>query len=135
MKYTHRSDGILARCICDDALHNGVRKKVWLFKMPDSENEVVDFTDMFNASCFFNRKYVERTQWDDVKVDTPIWVYIGNRTPLRRHFAKSLPDGRACYFGSGRTSHTCDIEDIQTQASEVFVSLTPVAAKDLPWNK
>lgn len=134
MKYTHKStDGILARCICDDALHNGVRKKVWLVKVPDSTNEFLDYTDMFNVSCCFNRTYVERSKWDDVKVDTPIWVYQKGYEVSHRHFAEVSSNGAVYYYIDGRTSHTSI--GIMLASVSSFVSLTPVAAKDLPWNK
>jgi len=136
MKYTHKSEGgILARCICEDALHNGVHKKVWLVKMPDSENELLDYSDAYNVSYCFKRTFVEHSKWDDVKVDTPIWVYMQNQPPMKRHFAKAMQNGEACYFVSGKTSHSSNPEDTLNQPSEAFVSLTPVATKDLPWNK
>jgi hypothetical protein len=69
-----------------------------------------------------------------------------NQPPMKRHFAKAMQNGRACYFLSGKTSHSSNPEDTLNQpseafvsltpvASEAFVSLTPVATKDLPWNK
>lgn len=107
MKYTHRSnDGILARCICDDALHNGVRKKVWLFKMSDSANEFLDYTDMFNVSCCFNRTYVERSKWDDVPVDAPVVIKAKkSKVEFLRHFAK-FEGGKVWTWKDGCTSHT-----------------------------
>lgn len=141
MKYTHKAKGgHLARLICDDALHSGVKKSVFLVKAVDSENEYLDYTDMKGNSLTFNRQYVERSQWDDVAVDTPIWVYRCGWKVQRRHFAGVSSSGVVQYFASGTTSHThihavAASDSIAAVAAGTFVSLTPVAEEDLPWNK
>lgn len=116
VKYTHRTrSGRPARILCTD-FGGSLRPVLAAVQYPDASESLVflqanlkekDDTDS-------ERDLFERSPWDDVAVDTPIWVceYKGCPTQwVPRHFAK-YENGALFAWVDGKTSHTCDDEQL-----------------------
>lgn len=112
IKYTHRTrSGHLARILCTDfkgsessvlvAWQCDDRSEALVFLLPDLKEaaDAVSPLDLF-----------ERSKWDDVAVDTPIWVR--DREDFlwdTRHFAR-YGNGTVYAWCNGGTSHTVGAE-------------------------
>lgn len=66
-------------------------------------------------------KYLGIVDWSKVAVDTPILVEKTLGAFVKRHFAK-FENGRVCFFDCGRTSWSCDINEI-TYIAPKYVKL------------
>ena len=107
IKYTHKTkDGRKARLVCTDMV--GTQNLLVLVKYKDEEvphsySNNLKFYESGNPS---DMDLEEMSVWEDVAVDTPIWVfnhYDGKWTP--EHFAK-YHNGEVYIYGNGRTSHS-----------------------------
>lgn len=118
MNYTHKtSDGSLARVICDDlvgtcncvvAILVGGFEIVRTFHK-DSEGSIRNNEETLR----------EINPWDDVPVDTPVWVRDSTSTGwFARHFAK-YENGVVFCWRDGLTSHsTKNIRALKTRSWE-----------------
>lgn len=111
-KYTHKTrEGSRARIICED--YKGVYPVVAAIETQDTPPK--EFIRTFEAATALG-VYVSPSSgcilerfdpWDDVSIDTPVWVRHSSGEPWRtRHYAGKLEDGRIATFSEGRTSHT-----------------------------
>lgn len=112
MKYTHRTrDGRKARIVCYDV--EGAEFPVLALVLLEKGTEKVEHFYSYTSELYFHESKAadsldlfEISPWDDVAVDTPIWVRRFESESWRpRHFAKY--EGGVVYsFQDGRTSHS-----------------------------
>ena len=106
MKYTHKtSEGSLARVLCDD-LVGGCNCAVAIL-VGGAEIVRIFHKDSDGSIRNTNETLKEISPWDDVAVDTPIWVReTGVSAWQPRHFAK-FDSGNVYFWANGTTSHSC----------------------------
>lgn len=115
VKYTHKTkSGRKARLIYINAV--GDLPLVFLVLQKDNQEGAHRYTNNF---MYFHdgpsspMDLIELSIWDDVEVDTPIWVYndrLDMWSPV--HFAK-YTGGSVFAFRNGKTSHSgCDSMEI-----------------------
>lgn len=126
IKYTHRTAaGELARIICRDrqddrypvialVRSDGLQQEMCYYLTED-----LGRTDRVGKDT--TPWLTERSPWEDVAVDTPVWVLQKNREPVPRHFHKY--DGKYIWlFTGGLTSHTgSDSYNLQYSPDEVVL--------------
>ena len=105
MKYTHKtSDGSLARVLCDD-LVGGCNCAVAIL-VGGAEIVRIFHKDSDGSIRNTNETLKEISPWDDVAVDTPVWVRETEFSLWKpRHFAKFDSNKVYCWANS-TTSHT-----------------------------
>ena len=110
IQYTHRTAaGELARIICRDRQDDRY-PVVALVKSEGLQQELCyylreDFGRAGRVDEDNTPWLTERSPWEDVAIDTPVWVLQKNREPVPRHFCK-YESGYVWLFSSGLTSHT-----------------------------
>lgn len=115
VKYTHRTrSGHPARILCTDFLCH--RPVVAASLQSDgTEALLVLLADLrIDANIDSQSDLFEHSPWEDVAVDTPIWVCNYKGCPpqwVPRHFAK-YENGVVFAWMSGMTSHTRDDEQL-----------------------
>ena len=107
------------------------RNKKYAFKSPDGVNTVCRVSGngenilivggKYDAYCLDEAyrlrqisefDFEEYVDWENVKIDTPIWVRNSNVVNwLPRHFAK-YEDDEVFAFNHGKTSHATNMKDI-----------------------
>jgi len=116
VKYTHRTrSGLPARILCTD-FGDSLRPVLAAVQHSDASESLVFLLANLKVSAGTDSHYdlFERTPWDDVAVDTPIWVCDYKGSPSRwapRHFAK-YEGGVVFTWLDGTTSHTGDGEQL-----------------------
>ena len=112
MKYTHKtSDGSLARVICDDIV--GGRNCAVAILVGGAEIVRTFHKDSYGSIRNTDETLREISPWDDVVVDTPIWVrHREDGTWWARHFCK-YANGKVYVWDQGMTSHTVDNASIE----------------------
>lgn len=107
MKYTHKtSDGSLARVICDDIV--GGRNCAVAILVGGAEIVRTFHKDSYGSIRNTDETLKEISPWDDVAVDTPIWVKHRADWPWHKmHFAE-YKCGEVRAWSDGKTSHTID---------------------------
>ena len=122
MKYTHKtSDGSLARVICDDIV--GGRNCAVAILVGGAEIVRIFHKDSDGSIRNTNETLKEISPWDDVAVDTPVWVRdteLECWTP--RHFAK-YEHGTVFCWRDGLTSHSTGKGSLLKFRSWVYATL------------
>lgn len=105
MKYTHKtSDGSLARVLCDDIV--GGRNCAVAILVGSVEIVRTFHKDSYGSIRNTDETLREISPWDDVAVDTPVWVRDAEcECWARRHFAK-YENGAVFCWRDGLTSHS-----------------------------
>lgn len=105
MKYTHKtSDGSLARVLCDDIV--GVRNCAVAILVGGAEIVRTFHKDSEGSIRNHEETLWEISPWDDVPVDTPVWVRDSAAQGwFARHFAK-YENGVVVCWRNGLTSHS-----------------------------
>ena len=112
MKYTHRTrDGRKARIVCND-VEGSEFPVLALVLIERGEEKVENFYSYTSGLCFHESQsedpldLFEISPWDDVAVDTPIWVKHRADWPWHKmHFAE-YKCGKVRAWSDGKTSHT-----------------------------
>lgn len=98
------------RIICTDRRYDSL-PIVGLYTTPDGNGEGILCLDTRGSDAYAKAQIVrEINPWDNVAVDTPIWVKDISSNGgfwVRRHFAK-LQDGKVYFWSNGKTSFTKD---------------------------
>ena len=114
IKYTHRTtDGRRARIVCTDRVNVTHLILALVASTVDGSESYVyltkDLATTVSDSGYWSQPFlVEYSPWEEVAVDTPVWVLAGGKGErgfLPRHFAK-YESGFVYTFQEGRTSHT-----------------------------
>lgn len=114
IQYTHKTQyGNKARILCDNlqSEHN----YVVAIKQNANESESVYFfqKDAYGNLTTGALTLTEASPWDDVPVDTPIWVRRIPGSPwVKRHLCM-YKDGCVFAWDDGKTSHTVDVKELQ----------------------
>lgn len=114
IEYTHKTQyGHKARILCDDlqsennyvvalTSNDGDSESIFLFKKDANGS-------LSNGALILT----EASPWDDVPVDTPIWVRNKEDRPWsKRHFYK-YKFGKVFAWDQGKTSHSVDDNSVQ----------------------
>ena len=124
--YTHRTrDGRLARIICTD-LKNDKYPVLALIDC-NGEEEVERYTESlryYSADLESADDLFEISPWDEVKVDTPVWIRNACNELEPYHFAK-FENGTVYLWWAGTTSHSCKgslVRTIGRQPHEVHIT-------------
>ena len=106
MKYTHKTEhGIKARILSED-VKDEYNIAVAVLGGDGGESVMMFKREVDGSLSRPFIKLKEISPWDDVAVDTPIWVrYREDGTWLPRHFCKYI-NGKVYAWGQGFTSHT-----------------------------
>lgn len=109
IKYTHcTNDGRLARILCTDRANPTHPVVALVASTVDGSESFVYLTKDLHSSSYKGAPFLrEYNPWEDVPVDTPVWVRYdaldGSYSP--RHFA-GYKDGLVQVWMDGLTSHS-----------------------------
>lgn len=108
IEYTHRTaEGRKARILCTDALDPARPVVALICNKAGRSEELVRLTSDFKLHPWREEWHLrESSVWEDVAVDTPVWV-VGKDDGRykRRHFAQ-YRGGEVWVWTSGLTSHS-----------------------------
>lgn len=115
IQYTHKTaDGRLARIVCTDRKSSTHPVVAMELSSDHQQESVVYLTEglcrtVSDDGHWPNPYLIERSVWEDVKVDQPVYVNAWGGV-IPRHFFKY--DGKHVWvFSDGRTSHTSHTTD------------------------
>ena len=107
IQYTHKTrEGRPARIVCTD-MQSSKTPVIALIKRGDGKEDPILLSSELQASGTGKEPFlIEKSIWEDVAVDTPVWVrHAYSRSFFQAHFAK-YENGCVYIWDSGRTSHT-----------------------------
>jgi hypothetical protein len=128
IEYTHRTaDGRKARIVCDNRISDGFPIIALIYNEEMAEESLMvlganlSLAGSSVGSEYQNPFLYEKSIWDDVTVDTPVWVrvWIGETSYEYRtyHFAK-YSNRRIKVWNDGCTSHTIFSNGIERSTCE-----------------